>query len=57
MNAAAATGQRLLGVTDDGCWVGGLGGDLGKYMNGAVCLGLCVGGSSCCRPEQHKCSF
>lgn len=35
-------GQRLLGGMGDGCWVGGLGGDLGKYyMNGAVCLRLC----------------
>lgn len=34
-------GQRTLGVMGDGCWVGGLGGDLVKYMNGAVCLGLC----------------
>ena len=25
-------------VMGDGCWVGG---DRGKYMNGAVCLGLC----------------
>lgn len=33
--------KGYLGVMGDGCWVGGLSGVLGKYVNGAVCLGLC----------------
>lgn len=41
LNAAVGTGQRLGGVMGDGCWVGGSGGDLGKYMNGAMCLRPC----------------